>query len=532
MKAVANGALGTLVYLVVILGLPVFAGLQILRTTERSELLVPVWAAIFLAVLTPLAIIAIRTQVRLTRVRLIDVFAKSFNFRPLGSATGQDDVSFEFVKGKYFVDLDMPLDKATVDDVPRFPMMLHADWMLIFCAIPYIVFSAFGLFILFAPHGHFAHDGPIGTWLQPSLLAIGGVSRTLVEDPVMADAYHRNVLTVASIAFAGAYFFTLRLFLRAVVVFDLSTVTFLRAFAHMVLAVILAIVIFRVAPSTEAFRQLASDLLATQSATAEASGQQVAAAVYDPTKGIGSIWLLVSFAFGFIPDSALTYLLQKSGLTFKDRQTALEKHTKVIPVTLLDGIDHMIAFRLEEANIYDVQNLAAFNPIMLHIESPYGIYHTIDWVAQAQLCTVVGPERFLALKTLNIRTIFDLQRAVTQTPDDTLLDAIGELLLQDDSRDSQLRSDIGMRRLPSLQSFSDGSTTAEMRRKAVVKLTEIILDDLHVYRLRQIWTNLEHRLTPTSKGRHTVDLAGKLDARPDRPGAFENGPDAPGVRPS
>ncbi len=500
MNRLLSGVLGATLYLLVIFGLPTLIAVVLTWFTALTHFLMPVWAAVFLAVLTPFAIIAIRTQVRLSRISLIQLFANSYDLPGGVGGTDKDLASFEFVKGKYLVDLDISPEEAEVSRIPRFPMLMHADWMLIICAVPYMVFAAFGIFILLAPVAEIAAAARIGGWLWPSLLTSGGMDQTILSETDQIDAHHANMLTVVGLAFAGAYFFTIRLFLRAVVTFDLSPVTFLRAFAHMVLAVILAIVVFRSVPSAEAFQQALSALFPPAPMTEGAlPGTQAAPATYDPRDGLNPVWLIIAFVFGFIPESALSYVLQRSGLSFKQRHNQLETFTKVIPVTLLDGIDPLIAFRLEEANIYDVQNLAAFNPIMLHIESPFGIYQTIDWVAQAQLCTVVGPERFLALKMLNVRTIFDLRRAVIDEPDPLLLDAIADLLLQDITRDVTLRNTLGMTHRPGLQTCGTG-TTPEQRRAATIKLAKVILDDLHVHRLCEIWQHVEQRLRHPATG--------------------------------
>lgn len=65
----------------------------------------PVWAAVFLAIFTPIAIIANRAQVRKLRIELIDLFARTFHLSPY-NGDKKDLVSFEFVRGKYFVDLN------------------------------------------------------------------------------------------------------------------------------------------------------------------------------------------------------------------------------------------------------------------------------------------------------------------------------------------------------------------------------------------------------------------------------------------
>jgi hypothetical protein len=497
MERTLGGALGTIIYLAVMTLVPVLAylGLQAQLGDHARPFYLPLWTCLFLAVVTPFSIIAIRTQVRFTRVRLIDLFADLFKL-PGGPRDGAT-LSFEFVRGKYFIDLPARPKGYKIDDVPRFPMLLHADWMLLFCAIPYMVFSGFGIFILFAPEDALVTGGLIATWLKPSLLAVGGAGSAVTGDPAQIDAHHINILTVAGLAFAGSYFFTLRLFLRAVVVFDLSTITFLRAFAHMVLSVTLAVVIYRVVPAGEDVLNTFLGVLAT------VTDQTFETKAFDATDGMGLLWLLLAFGLGFLPDSAILYVFRKTGLPFKDRHTELEEHAKIVPLTLLDGIDHFIAFRLEEANIHDVQNLATFNPIMLHVESPFGIYQTVDWVAQAQLCTVVGPERYLALKTLNIRTIFDLKRSVLgdasisgEQPPDVLLDAIADMLLQDDLRDRTLRDKTGFAHLPAVQlkPGEPGAITAVERQAALRHLVRVILDDLHVYRLEQLWRHIADKL--------------------------------------
>lgn len=593
-----NAVLGLFAFVVAILA--VVLGLYVL-IGSKSQLAFAIWASVFLSVVTPLVIIAIRHQIRWTRIKLIELFAASFDFNPDppqkavadgrrgGNGKGdRDNVSFEFVKGKYYADLD---DSNTV---PRFPMMLHADWMLLLCAVPFMVISGFGSFVLFAPLADVAtisDNAAVGSWLWPSMLVLGGADATSIETPALYRMLHVNALTVALMAFSGAYFFSLRLLLRAVAVFDLSPVTFLRCFAHIVLAMLLAIVLYRVVPSAERFAEDASIQTRSGQTAAEGGngarqaqatatdvrqptsppatpipqaavpasapsgdagsrvaepasrGAQPPAAgqcfslsgllarlacpapepIYHPhfdslglrspcadanscpngdaTRGLNPLWLLFAFALGFIPDAALQYGMQKVGLNFKARYAKLDPHSKLIPLTILDGIDNFIAFRLEEANVFDVQNLAASNPIMLHIESPYGIYQTIDWVAQAQLCTVVGPERFLLLKTLNIRTIFDLERAVLPrrsstkppsveiAPDEGLVLAIGAALFGDNNRDAELRKSFN---LPTTLLTKEGGGTPSLGLTR--HIVSVMIDDLHVHRLRQIWKHIAVQL--------------------------------------
>jgi hypothetical protein len=166
---------------------------------------------------------------------------------------------------------------------------------------------------------------------------------------------------------------------------------------------------------------------------------------------------------------------------YKSDDMAVFQAFKTTPLEVIDGIDTEIRDRLNDYNIKSVQNLAAANPLMLFVETPYGVYQIIDWVAQAQLCSSVGPKKMVRLWELGVRTIFDLERIALdpacKQPD--LLKEVGEIVLgktpkQDDPN------------VPGRhQEFTIEAVVADIRTR---------LEAPHVHRLRQIVMRVGDRL--------------------------------------
>jgi hypothetical protein len=260
------------------------------------------------------------------------------------------------------------------------------------------------------------------------------------------------------------------LFRRAVATFDLSALTFLAAFARLVVAVVLVLALWRAAGSVPAVE------------TAQAGPE---------------LWPLIALSIGLFPDNWLTLAMDRLRLPLKRRYVEVEAHSPVVAPTIIDGIDYAVALRLEEANIHDVQNLATYNPIMLSIESPYGIYACFDWIAQAQLCCLVGPERFLLLRSVNVRTVLDLQRALLGGPSPEggagaapaaeVRNGVIAVLQRDTTRDARMRDGLGLGPAARLSEEA-------LQDAAVQHYAALLLDDLHAHRLRELWRLIYRRL--------------------------------------
>jgi hypothetical protein len=444
-------------------------------------LVIPVLLA-GLAAATPIFLVMVRHEVRMRRIRLIDVLNESFE-KP-------DDPSFEFVKAKYAADLDaapqgvprealrkLDLSDARVEaylDQLRW-WMLRSNRRILGASVPYMLLCGLGFFIALFPLFAAGRTTQFPDYLA-SLLTIGG------SFPKSRPAYLEVVLAVGTASFVGAYLFTLQSLMRAVIAFDLGPVSTLRAAAHIVVSVLAVVMIWHSLPTL------------TRS----------------PSINYGQ--LLLAFLFGYVPGVWFQFAIEKGTQIVryvKATDYRFSAQTKSIPLDVIDGIDFGIRFRLEEANINDVQNLAVANPIMLHVETPYGLYQTIDWVAQAQLCTVVGVERYLLFRQNNIRTIFDLKKAVLArgATVQTRKFVGGILIMQTNISREILKVTgntyvaLGDQPPTGLTSESFDAYVAKLfaedeegSLKSLDHIVGIILDDLHVQRMQKIWENIETTL--------------------------------------
>lgn len=460
--------------------------------------------ALAFALLTPLLLIYGRHEMRHRRLLTIKDFLQSFP-RTLG--TGAADAagttygntgnpSMEFVRSKYISDIR--LDAATQE---KFDNSSALDQIMIIVRNARFFGSLGDLRLLVSSVGLMMVIYFGITSLRQSIeLAFCACCVTSPAPPNCSPKI-QSVQIIGSLAFAGGYLAAIRAFIRGLAVFDLSSFTFIRYTAEILISVLFVAFIFLAIPNPEKIFSLLT-WGTSSSGSAPAS--------------LSPAWIILAPVIGFIPDSATKFALLRvqSAISWvKMDDDRFNRITRITPLDVLDGIDYHTRFRLEECGIRDVQGLATYNPIMLHIESPYGIYQAVDWISQAQLCHLVGIEKYLLLRELEIRTIFDLERAIdfrigdVESPNE--FDRLLAGILLAPSANMREISDIGGIKPLLVGATSTVSVdvdtfcrnylgeltkTPETTKQCVEHMMGWISDDLHVRRLRRIWQDISATL--------------------------------------
>ncbi len=551
--------------------------------------------AVVVAVAQPLLFVVVRHEIRFGRLRALYEFDVLFNISQ--DKESNTAPTFEYVRARYTDDIEFPTD-FPVEWIRSFDMskekfrdfirkircwQLKSSRSLLFSSLLLTCLIAFGFAVLFNPPYGPSRIFNFDAFASPLLIDLG------LSDASAAKTLARNVTVVAEAAFVGAYLFTSLLFLRALATFDLSPLTWLRGTIYFVAGILGAVMLYLAFPdiptqTIEAARSVAHALKSDKPSPAqgirpaelERTDQARATKISAPTiiyveserksdeaathptvkigarKPISGIWVVLAFLIGFTPDLALNAMAARVQRTLKIKMTddRLIAASKSTPLEMIDGIDVLTRFRLQESNIFEVQNLAVSNPIMLFIETPFGIYQVIDWVAQAQLCVAVGPERFLDMQRHGFRTIFDLERAVLSVYTTSQLRRyVASLLLSTmpnaalDGIEPAARGGVavevgggvGARSAEAFSTFAanafsmaaishNGTTKSEDPDETIKHFVRIMVDDLHVCRLRQVWQQIMSKIDGMPISANSPDRLWDTEWTPPLPSGFEHPP--------
>jgi hypothetical protein len=407
--------------------------------------------AAILAAFGPVALIVVSDELRRTRLRdVVDLENSVFK----GVDGGPQ---LELAKARYSRHTDSTSSMGGKQGEVR----------ILLGGLLYFALSFAGFAMLFVPLRGLLPDAACGT--------AGGPGTALFWSPTPGGGAGCGeavrAAAVTAFAFIGGYVFNAQYLLRQTINQELSAQSFVRAALRLLMGMGLASVAYHAGAATS---------LAAETSTAASLAYGLA--------------LAVGFMAGYLPEYALTQIARIAKATQKELDVAALEKAKVVPLEVIDGIDSVISFRLQERNLYDVQNLAAANPIRLYAETPFTLVQVFDWVLQAQLCLMVGTPCYFALKQHRIRTIFDLERAVlAQGAPPTYVRAILDVLLVDAT--PAFRAALGLQ--------PDGAPSADPAQYTQIArhLTAILCDDVHVHRLRALWLAMIRNTSCAAPGR-------------------------------
>lgn len=399
-------------------------------------------AALLFAVVLPAAMILIRGTVKRRRQEVIRDLVAVFD---TSAVSGQPRLlpSFEFVKFRYFLDSQtstrQPQDFGT------------RDWVL--SLIPFFAIVGSLCWFCFAA---------IFSARLPATFDHLNVAECLKDAAVSCEKLPLWVYGMSS-ALLGSYLTEIRQIYRAINNFDLSPAMIIEGTISIVAGVGTAVLIVAVV------------YLVDYSNTAD-------------TKNASASWpsvaIILCFTAGVLPQAAIRWLMTKSRLSnFKRENPEIFKLFEATPIELIDGIDTETRDRLSDYHLSSTQNLAAANPLMLFVETPYGVYQIMDWVAQAQLCASAGPKAIGALWKLGVRTLFDLERAAFDNLcyNKLQLEIIGAALMTD---------------VPVPATTAGTGRASSYDAAFVTANIGLRLNDPHVHRLRQIYMQVGHTIGP------------------------------------
>jgi hypothetical protein len=112
-------------------------------------------------------------------------------------------------------------------------------------------------------------------------------------------------------------------------------------------------------------------------------GTFIVAVVRHLTAHSGSFgeFTVLAFLLGYFPTFGIYWMIERLRVqNLKQVAPAAYKRRFVLPTDMIDGIDMQTKFRLMEAGVQDVQNLATANPVLLYVETPFSLLTILDWM--------------------------------------------------------------------------------------------------------------------------------------------------------
>jgi hypothetical protein len=407
-----------------------------------------------LAGMVPLAVLISRDRLRRYRRELLTTLerwiSESADVAPLPS--------FDSARIKY--ELQPYSESASVEAQRRY---IHGDMVqrgsMLSFALPAIIYS--GLTALGFLTAFILSADP-NFWSAPNFILSGmfKVGEKLTSPELTAYQWNSGALITAG--FVGAYLFTLQYLVGRVRDYELSPTSFLIASVSILEGCFIVGIARHV--------------------------------LLNGNTGVATIF---AFLLGYFPTFGIYWLIERVRVrTLKQISPAAYSRRFVLPTDMIDGIEMTTKFRLLESGVLDVQNLATANPVLLYVETPYGLLTILDWIAQAQLIVAFGGDTAADLRQIGVRTIFDIEPMGES-------DATRRLVLE--------------KVWPNSVSKNDDAGTTEALFKV---LLSVIAGDVHVRRLRSFWgvmIRLVEKLDPK-----TQDYQGQRVKAPTAPGGSPN----------